>query len=110
MKLLRFLTEEEYIKLLELSNNSLLISDNKHNYYHADTQYGLNPLGKNPDVIWINSVLGQIIEDFVSFSNFLKDDTNRIRFQYHWSPSFTGVGYINIEELKNGFKSKVKSE
>lgn len=106
MNLIRYITEEEYKKLINLSKESKLISDNKGNYYHADPQYGNNPLYKDSDVIWINNLLRTIISNFVSFSNFIEKEPNVLRLQYKWSEGFTGVGYVTIEELKNGFKIK----
>lgn len=104
MKLLRFLTQEEYEKLMALSSISLLVSSNQHNYYHADTYHGRDELKNLPEVAWINDCLKTVIDHFVSFSNFVESTPHRIRVQYQWSPYFTGVGYVNLIELKEGFK------
>jgi len=113
MRLLRFITEEEYAKLKELSQREDLISDNKGNYYHADPQYINTPLRGDEDVKWINTLLKQAIDGFISFSNFTKSNPNAIRIQYDWCASednqgrlssFTGVGWITIDELKDGFE------
>lgn len=109
MKLLRYTTDEEHEKLKELSKREALQSDNQHNYYHADPQYINSPLKGDEDVAYINSVLKEIIEGFVSFSNFVQGKTNLIRIQYHWNENFVGVGYILIGELHNGFSVDERS-
>lgn len=109
MKLLRFITEEEMVKIKEISQRKDLVSDNKGRYYLAEQ------LDKDEDIIFMNQVLREVIEGFKSFSNFMVNDTDRIRFQYDWCAgddapsglaSFIAVGWIQIDELKNGFKVK----
>ena len=61
----------------------------------------------------IETILRKSILGFSKFSNFKKDryGNPRIRFQYNWDADsdsankthFTGVGYIKIDELLNGF-------
>lgn len=104
MKLLRFITEEEHAKLKELSQREALQSDNNGNYFHADPQYVNSPLKGDTDVKWINELLEQVIEGFRSFSNFMKSKPDTIRLQYEWGPTFTGVGWVTIDELKDGFE------
>lgn len=57
----------------------------------------------------INEILKNHIEDFVIFNNFLfpkKSDRVIVRFQYKWSEIFTGVGYLFLDELLNGFDNE----
>ena len=56
----------------------------------------------------IEEVLTKHIFDFVEFNNFNLSEEGiiRLRFQYHYDPSFTGVGYINLDELLNGFEDE----
>lgn len=48
------------------------------------------------------------IDVTVSFSNFCLDKNGELslRVQYHYDPSFTGVGYVLLSELLNGFDSE----
>lgn len=56
----------------------------------------------------IESILKDTIKGFVSFSNFCHDKNGELslRIQYHYDHSFTGVGYVLLSELLNGFDSK----
>lgn len=53
----------------------------------------------------VAEILKKHITGFVRFDNFLynKKKELRVRFQYHYDSSFTGVGYITLRELLNGF-------
>jgi hypothetical protein len=57
----------------------------------------------------VTNILKKSIAGFSSFQNFRVNKTNKpeIRFQYNYNYDggfpFTGVGYIFIEELLNGF-------
>ena len=54
----------------------------------------------------IETILRKSILGFSKFSNFKKDKNEnlQIRFQYtDYGKHFTGVGYIKIDELLNGF-------
>jgi hypothetical protein len=59
----------------------------------------------------INAILKKSIHGFSKFQNFIlqpKTQEVRIRFQYNWNYGgglpFTGVGYMFLDELKNGFR------
>jgi hypothetical protein len=97
MKLKRLITEAEYNTLITLSTKTDLQNDNKNHYYHAEK------LTDNSDVQYINSLLNEVIDGFISFSNF-RVNSDLIRLQYHYDIGFIGVGYITITELLNGFK------
>lgn len=99
MKLKRFITTEEKDRIVELSTNKELIVDTR-GYAYTYMDRALQE--KNKDIInEISIILKDCIEGFVKFNNFTVD--RRLRFQYQWSAGFTGVGYINIDELKEGF-------
>jgi len=60
----------------------------------------------------VESILIKHIKGFESFTNFKLNKENNlvIRFQYNWAAdaeiktiNFTGVGYILVDELLNGF-------
>lgn len=54
----------------------------------------------------VHEILKNHIVDFVKFNNFLfpeKSDKVKIRCQYKYNESFTGVGYLFLDELLNGF-------
>lgn len=60
----------------------------------------------------VTDILKKIVKGFVEFNNFRinKNDGNAImlRFQYQWDSSFTGVGYVKLDELLNGFDKTEK--
>lgn len=107
MKLKRFLTEDEYKKLLELFKYKELKSDSK-NYYHCEN------MKDDTNVKWVNKTLNEIIEGFESFTKFVNknDGSPSIRLQYNYGYDdtmyFVGVGYITIDNLKNGFTTEEK--
>lgn len=52
----------------------------------------------------VSEILSAHITGFRKFSNFrTRAGRIQIRIQYNWSESFTGVGYIMLDELLNGF-------
>lgn len=59
----------------------------------------------------VTNILKDHVIGFSEFNNFLDTkDVIRLRFQYNYgaennTTSFTGVGYIELDELLNGFKS-----
>jgi hypothetical protein len=63
----------------------------------------------------VNSILKNSISGFSSFQNFCHSKAGEIclRFQYNYSYDtndlpFTGVGYILLDELLNGFSDKTQ--
>lgn len=63
----------------------------------------------------VNEILKKSICGFSKFQNFKTNNKNNVltlRFQYDWTAHdrslgipFTGVGYISLDELLNGFKA-----
>lgn len=53
----------------------------------------------------VSEILKNHIKGFSKFNNFRKKGKIiELRFQYRWDESFTGVGYIKLFELLNGFR------
>lgn len=50
----------------------------------------------------IEAILKEAVADFVRFQNFRlrEDGTVTVRCQTRWSPYFTGVSYIPLEDFK----------
>lgn len=51
----------------------------------------------------VSRILKDSVENFVSFQNFKprRDGSLDVRCQTRWSPLFTGVTYIKLEDFKN---------
>lgn len=60
----------------------------------------------------VSNILSKSIVRFSRFDNFKlsKDGEIRIRFQYGWDERFTGVGYLDLLTLFEGFKETELSE
>lgn len=64
----------------------------------------------------ISEILKQHITGFSHFDNFRMDNDRLVlRFQYNWgeednSMRYTGVGYLSLDELLNGFDKIENSE
>jgi len=58
----------------------------------------------------VTNILKKAIVGFIEFNNFKHNKKGELvlRFQYKWSWSFTGVGYLKLSELLNGFEEKDK--
>jgi len=107
------------IKLISKEDHAFLIKmyDNHLNLYLQNKGYQYIDKSKltSEDLIAIDNIeklLKNHITGFIKFNNFRlsKDDKLQIRFQYNWDADnekggyFTGVGYILIDELLNGFE------
>lgn len=103
MKLLRFITEEERTLLDKLSSEpELIIAGASHTHLYYGVRYKSDLSQDAEDKLdLINTILSQVIGGFSSFSNFTPDKC--IRFQYAWDSSFTGVGYLTLDQLSTGF-------
>lgn len=53
----------------------------------------------------IEEILKEHVEGFANFFNFRKGKEGQIvlRFDYAWGPHFTGVGYLPLDHLRDGF-------
>lgn len=105
---IQLLTIEQHNELLNIYNSfPELTLENKG--YEGIYRAGLSAEAKEADSK-INIILKSSIVGFNTFQNFChtKDGEIRLRLQYNWgaednSMPFTGVGYILLTELLNGF-------
>ena len=60
----------------------------------------------------VSNILSKAIEGFSRLDNFrlTKKGEVQIRFQYAWDISFTGVGYLELVTLFEGFKNDEQCE
>ena len=105
------ITQEEHKFLIESYENypHLCLQNQGYEYINPDT-FDEEDTARIKE---IETILRKSILGFSKFSNFKKDryGNPRIRFQYNWDADsdsankthFTGVGYIKIDELLNGF-------
>lgn len=111
------ISQEEHQTLLDVYNNySALTLQNKG--YEGINRSKFTDIEKEKDAE-VNEILRKSICGFSVFQNFKTNNPKkelRLRFQYNWSAdwdplkdkgaqplSFTGVGYIGLHELLNGF-------
>jgi len=48
----------------------------------------------------IEEILKSCVSGFVEFNNFrINDNKILIRFQYHWTGNYVGVGYLPLDDL-----------
>ena len=98
IRLKRFITDDEFEKLTELSKKKELISPEPY-----------TSVNRSDDTTYISNILKEVIVGFYKFSAFTKGD--RVRIKYNWNyddttkSSFEGVGYVKLIELKNGFEN-----
>jgi hypothetical protein len=104
---INLVTQEQYNTLLSIyENNSILSLQNKG--YEGINKESLTQEQKDK-IKEVEVILKESICGFSSFQNFRLDKDNKIqlRLQYNYGygggTSFTGVGYILLDELLNGF-------
>lgn len=102
---INLITSEEHKILSDIQkNNPILTFENKGYEYIDKSKFS------DEDKIAfdkITEILKLHIIDFVEFNNFrIRKNDIQIRFQYKYDPSFTGVGYILLDELLNGFTNE----
>lgn len=98
------LTQQEYDTLLEIQKKFPVLTFQNVGYQYIDRSK-FTEEEKQADQ-QVTEILNAHIKDFCKFDNF-KLRTNGdlvIRFQYQWDSSFTGVGYLKLSELLNGFE------
>lgn len=103
---IQLITPEQHATLLNIYNNTpALFLQNKGYQYIKKDNLSIEDKAKLKE---IEDILSQSIERFRSFSNFRlskKESEIEIRLQYGYDSSFTGVGYILLDELLNGFRN-----
>jgi hypothetical protein len=105
---IKLLMQNEYDTLLSIQKNNPKLTFQNKGYQYIDRST-LSEDDKAADSK-VKEILNNHIEGFVSFDNFLTDKKGElnIRFQYKWDWRFTGVGYITVRELLNGFDENKK--
>jgi hypothetical protein len=109
---IELITPEEHAKLLDIYSNfpALTLQNIGYQYIKKDS---LTDEEKSK-LKEVTEILKKTIVGFNSFSNFRIEKNNEIgiRIQYDWTAHdrslgipFTGVGYILLDELLNGFKN-----
>lgn len=103
------ISKEVYDRIVELQkNHPSLTFENKgyqYQYPEPEDQEAFNE---------VETILRECIMGFSKFFNFrIRKDKIQLRFKYNWTAddpdsriSFTGVGYLMLEELLNGFYNK----
>jgi hypothetical protein len=108
---INLITKEEFDVLMDIFTNYPNLSLQNKGYETINkSNLSVDELSK---IDVVTNILKKSIFGFSRFQNFrVKPTTNQpqIRLQYNWSYDgglpFTGVGYILIEELLNGFNEK----
>lgn len=105
---INLIDEEQYNRLKDIQKTypKLTLNNKGYEYIKKDTlsEEDLEAFRE------VSDILKDHIIGFVKFNNFQYiKDVIRLRFQYNWGAeentlSFTGVGYIELDELLNGFK------
>lgn len=106
---INLITEEEYLVLKWLQEKCPILTLQNKGYEYIDPSK--LKVGDTEALKQIEEILKRAIVGFQKFSNFKLSMTEKLqlRFQYDWgaednSLPFTGVGYIELDELLNGFK------
>lgn len=109
---IELITQEEYDRLLAIQKEypNLTFQNQGYSYPKKSdwSQEDLNAFKEVEDIVKKSIVGFQELNHFT----LKKDGSIRIRFQYDWTADdrsqgipFTGVGYIEVDELFNGFKT-----
>ena len=108
------ITQEVYNNLVDIYNKypKLTLQNKGYEYINKNnlTDEELTKFKEVEDILRLS------IKGFSKFNNFKTNDKTQelqIRFQYDWSADeevrsipFTGVGYLYLDELLNGFRDK----
>ena len=110
------ITKEEYKDLLHIQENHPLLTYQNVDFDNFDKSKMTD--GDKKAFEKVSDILKKAIVGFSRFQNYKlseKDKELKIRFQYSWTAdepnrttSFTGVGYLYVDELLNGFRSNNK--
>lgn len=103
---IELLTQNEYDTLLSIQQNYPKLTFQNNGFEYIDRRE-FSDAEKTADTK-VTEILRNHIKDFVRFDNFTlnKKGEIRARFQYHYDINFTGVGYITLRELLNGFDTQ----
>ena len=111
---IKLITREEYLKILDIYENFPIFTLQNKGYEGIDKSK-FNDLEKEK-FKEIEAILSKSIIGFSRFQNFKTNNPKNaltIRFQYDWNAHdrslgipFTGVGYMQLIELLEGFNEK----
>lgn len=105
------ISKKQYLLLKRIQQKFPVLTFNNRGYEYIRT-----PFNEREQQAFdkVSSILSEHIDGFVKFNNF-RDQGGYIvlRFQYNYNyetsnASFTGVGYIKLKELLEGFETKNK--
>jgi hypothetical protein len=104
------ITQEQYDRIMEIQKSYPLLTFQNEGYEYPDkSKWDENHLNAFNEM---TEILSKHIKGFYKFNNFKisKKGFVRLRFQYDWTADmedsrthFTGVGYLEVDELLNGF-------
>lgn len=107
---IELITKEQHATLLQIYKEHSNLTLQKDGYEYISSSKLTEADKQALDVV--TEMLKKHITGFQKFNNFKIDRKNRLvlRFQYNWtadepnpSYSFSGVGYLGVDELLNGF-------
>ena len=102
---IELISQEQYNRLLEIQKQFPKLTLQNKGYEYI----GKNNLTQEELEAFkgVKNILRKHIIDFVEFNNFrYSEDRLQIRCQYKWNTHFTGVGYLFVDELLNGFDNE----
>lgn len=108
---IKLITPEEHAELLRIQfQHPLLTYDNKGYDYPDKSNWSKEDHNAHA---WVSNLLARSVVGFVEFNHFKPPQRRggrnfRLRFQYNYgaedySMPFTGVGYLQVDELLRGF-------
>lgn len=111
---IELINQTQYDRILEIQKQHPKLTFNNKGYEYINK----SELSEEDNLAFqeVTDILKDHIIGFSEFNNFqYVNDTIRLRFQYDYgaddnSTSFTGVGYIELDELLKGFITKEKEE
>lgn len=105
------ISEDQFKELTEINEKFPVLFLQNEGYQYIRKEFTEEESEARKKVV---SILSNHIKGFSDFHNFRKSkktDELQVRFDYNWEAdaehpcrSFIGVGYITLNELKNGFK------
>ena len=111
---INLITQEEYKELILIQENHPILTFQNDGYKNFDKSKMTEE--DRAALTRVSEILKDSIKGFSEFNNFkYEKESNvlKIRFQYDWTADslqnelpFIGVGYLELQELFNGFKKK----
>jgi len=108
---IKLITKNEYDKLLSIQKEHPILTFQNNGFEYIDKSKF--PKNDKKAFDFVSQLLHGHVEGFREFNNFKirKEGHIALRFQYDWTADsdeeelpFVGVGYLEIDELLNGFK------